>query len=341
MKNTLKQEVKGVDTQKGTLVISLDFELYWGVRDKKSLENYQDNILGVRSVIPRLLELFDQYKIHTTWATVGFLFLKNRQELVQLIPKHQPNYSNSNLSPYSHIEKIGCNEEEDPYHYASSLINLIASSPNQEIATHTFSHYYCLEPKQDPEAFREDLETAIKVAERYNLKIKSIVFPRNQFNPESIKVCREAGLLAYRGNQLSWLYKPSSQADESSLRRGLRLIDAYINISGNNCYSFKEISNSLPLNIRSSRFLRPYSQKMKVAEPLRLKRILDSMTYAAKKGLIYHLWWHPHNFGINTEENFSFITKILDHYYQLKEQYGMQSLNMGELADKLANQVII
>jgi len=333
MPNTIKQEVKGVDTQKGTLVISLDFELYWGVRDKKNLDIYQDNLLGVRAVVPRLLNLFDKYKVHATWATVGFLFLKDRQELIQVLPKNKPNYSNVKLSPYTYLEKIGCNEAEDPFHYASSLIDMVASFPTQEIGTHTFSHYYCLEKGQTADTFREDLKTAIKVAKNRNIDIKSIVFPRNQFNKEYIDICKENGLLAYRGNQLSWLYKATSQEDESSLRRALRLIDAYLNISGHNCYSIKEIPKAVPADIRSSRFLRPYSKKMKLGESLRLKRILSDLTYAAKKGLIYHLWWHPHNFGTNTEENFSFLEKILEHYLQLQNKYEIQSLNMGELAE--------
>jgi hypothetical protein len=58
----------------GILVISLDFELYWGVRDVFALEEYASNLLGVRKVVPAVLQLFDQYGIHATWATVGFLF---------------------------------------------------------------------------------------------------------------------------------------------------------------------------------------------------------------------------------------------------------------------------
>ena len=42
----------------GAFVISLDFELFWGVRDSKSLADYGANILGVRQAIPAMLELF-------------------------------------------------------------------------------------------------------------------------------------------------------------------------------------------------------------------------------------------------------------------------------------------
>ncbi len=57
----------------GTLVISLDFELNWGVHDVFTQEQYGENILGAREAIPKILDLFMEYDIHATWATVGML----------------------------------------------------------------------------------------------------------------------------------------------------------------------------------------------------------------------------------------------------------------------------
>ena len=38
-------------------IISLDFELKWGVRDALD-ESYNENLLGARHVIPKILNLF-------------------------------------------------------------------------------------------------------------------------------------------------------------------------------------------------------------------------------------------------------------------------------------------
>lgn len=38
----------------GTFVISLDFELMWGVRDVQTKAGYGPNILGVRQAIPAM-----------------------------------------------------------------------------------------------------------------------------------------------------------------------------------------------------------------------------------------------------------------------------------------------
>lgn len=324
--------VKFKKMTKGNFVISLDFELLWGIRDKKTTETYGENILGAWDVVPKMLDTFDQHKVNATWATVGFLFASTKNELLEFCPKNKPNYNNKNLSPYSgHFNLVGTNEEEDKYHFASALIELIKQYPSQEISTHTFSHYYCLEEGQTKESFRDDISAAIAIAKKYNVEIKSLIFPRNQFNTEYLEIIRDFGITSYRGNEDKWFYKAANGNEDRLIKRVFRLLDTYINISGNNCYSMTEIMKTEPFNIPSSRFLRPYSPKLKVLEEFRLRRILDSMTYAAKKGLVYHLWWHPHNFGINQKENIDFLNKILEHFTVLNAKYGFESLTMTDL----------
>ena len=56
------------------------------------------------------------------------------------------------------------------------------------------------------------------------------------------------------------------------------------------------------------------------------------MLFAAKNNMIYHLWWHPHNFAADVEENFLMLEKILQHYSKLNKQYNFTSLTMKEVA---------
>ena len=70
----------------GAFVISLDFELNWGTFDGTTIEAYGDNLLGVRQVVPSLLDLFAAHQIHATWATVGFLFYETKAELLKDLP---------------------------------------------------------------------------------------------------------------------------------------------------------------------------------------------------------------------------------------------------------------
>jgi peptidoglycan/xylan/chitin deacetylase (PgdA/CDA1 family) len=320
----------------GKFVISLDFELMWGVFEKKTISNYGKNILEVRNIIPKLIAMFDKYNIKSTFATVGFLFAKDKKGLEKFIPDLKPNYENKSLCPYNnYINTIGNNEEEDKYHYANSLIKLIQESTVHEIGTHTFSHFFCLEEGVTVESFETDIKAAIAIAKAEGLEITSIVFPRNQFNKNFTGVCYKCGIIAYRGNAKSWIYKEKRKDEETAFRRMLRLIDAYINISGYNCYTDTELKSCFPINIPASRFLRPYSSELKNLEKFRLKRILNEMSYAAKNGLIYHLWWHPHNFGSFTKQNFLFLENILEHYLRLKKLYSFQSVTMSALANEL------
>ena len=323
---------------KGNFVISLDFEINWGVWDVFDFNSYKNNLLGVRHVIPRMLDLFKKYEINATFATVGFLFFNDKEELIAGLPERKPQYSNPHISPYiSQLQKIGRNEKEDLYHFAPSLIELIKHS-GQEIGCHTFSHYYCLEKGQTIDDFKEDLKAARKIAEKRNISITSFVFPRNQYNESYLKACKEQGILSYRGNEKSWLFTSNNFGKSTLYRRPFRLLDAYINLSGHNCYSEEYMKSSDPINIPGSRFLRPFSPRLAFLENMRLKRITESMVYAAKNGLTYHLWWHPHNFGINIDKNFSFLENILKHFTLLSRQYDFKSVSMGQLAIALKSQ---
>src|SRR5690606_15080016 len=120
------------------------------------------------------------------------------------------------------------------------------------------------------------------------LELKSIVFPRNQYNPEYIKVCLEEGITSYRGNENSWIYKPAATGDEGMFKRAFRLLDSYINISGHHTYKIERPKHNQLVNIPSSRFLRPYSPGLKWFEPLKLQRIKRSMTHAARENEMFH-----------------------------------------------------
>lgn len=318
----------------GSLVISLDFELYWGVRDKRTLADSRSRMKGVHAAIPRILSLFEEYGIHATWATVGFLFFSDAEELLKNVPLLKPSYIDQSLCPYSYVKLTGAKERD--LHFAPYLIDKIASTKNQEIGTHTLSHYYCLEEGQTVEQFQADLSTAMDVAKARGLALKTLVFPRNQSDEAYIRAFADLGGQAYRGNEFSPLYRASTTSGHSLVKRAARLLDAYINISGSNTYKLETPALSQCLNIPASRFLRPYSKRLALFDGLKLKRIKDAMSYAALHNEIFHLWWHPHNFGVDTDENIRFLERILSHYASLRRDHGMASMSMSEAANMVA-----
>ena len=311
----------------GSLTISLDMELYWGMRDAQSLDSYRENLAHAHKVIPSILALFEKYQIHATWAIVGFLFFNNKEELLQNLPPRIPSYSNDLFNPYIYLKN---NELEEKYHFAPEAISLIKSTAFQEIGTHTYSHYFALEKGQTNFEFKDDIDYAIKAQAKLGLKCRSIVFPRNQYNDEHLSILSSLGIHYYRGNAQSWLYKPRNYKAETFGIRIIRLADAYFNLTGYNTFTNPQ-SNARGLkNIPASIFLRPYISFLKIFEPLRFRRIKNAMLHAAKNKENYHIWWHPHNFGKNTNENLLFLEKILKQYSIYKSQYGFESRSMGE-----------
>jgi hypothetical protein len=316
---------------KGVFVISLDFELLWGVWDVTSKEKYGNNILGVKEVIPGLIHLFSRYDFKATFSVVGFLFAKNKKELLDFCPGNRPAYTNNDYNVYSkEVPVIGNDENDDPYHFGYNLLQQVQAAYH-EIGTHTFCHYYCLEEGQTAEEFDADIKAAKNIAGANDIKLTSIVFPRNQVNEDYLNILLDNGIHVYRGNPTSWIYKPRKFAAELPFIRLCRLLDTYLPISGYNTHIIKK-EQGLPVNIPASRFLKPFNRNLRWLEKLKLKRIMNEMTRAAQQNEVYHLWWHPHNFGINTRENMANLTAILDHYQTLNKKYGFTNRTMTEAA---------
>lgn len=314
---------------KPTLVISLDFELAWGVDPQRAYGSYRSNLIGVRRAIPNILELAERYGIGCTWATVGLLFFDEKEEMLSCLPKLRPGYQNPALSAYARLSEVGPNERADPLHFGLSLIRQIQSCPRQELAGHSFSHYYCLEDGGNAAAFEADLAAAAHVAWRRGTKLESLVFPRNQIRPEYLPLCAAAGYRSYRGTQDEDLHLSRPRSSETLRLRLMRTAECYQPFLRAN-RQVKPVTTGDLVDVPASRFLRP--AKASILDKLQLKRIQDEMTCAARGGSLFHLWWHPHNFGCDTETNLNILRMIFECYRRLSLEYGMISATMREVA---------
>jgi hypothetical protein len=312
------------------LIVSLDFELFWGMQDGHTLESYQDHVLGGREAIPKLLSLFEKHGIHATWATVGFMFAESYEELKRYFPEPGllPHYDNEKLSPYRIFGTIGETEASAPCFYAPSLIRLVAQTPGQEIGSHTFSHYYCRAAGQTVEQFRADMRAAVSLAGDKGFSLRSIVLPRNQFVPSYNSVLKELGFTAFRDEENDWIHE---KLHSGRFQRMLRLMDVYFPLTGQGGYLAHREQGLV--NLTGSRMFKPVFRPLIMMEGLKLHRIKRQMLHAAKNGLYFHLWWHPHNIGVRTERHLQQLEELFRYYEQLRDQYGMQSMNMGEAAE--------
>jgi peptidoglycan/xylan/chitin deacetylase (PgdA/CDA1 family) len=321
----------------GIFTISLDFELHWGVFDKKQRAEREACYRNTLAVVPRMLELFAQYGVHVTWATVGSLMASCKNEWEQLKPAIQPAYLLSHYSPYLWVAEHGLQEEYHWAHFAPDIVSRILQYPGQELGTHTFSHFYCLEGQSEPAAFGADLDAAIRIAALYDSRPVSLVFPRNQFNAALLKTCYEHGIQTVRSNPPNWYWLPTTNNGSGLLRKIVRTADAYMKVAGRTSYplsSIKIISGE-PLQLPASRFLRPWQTNHFFANRWRMNRLLQEIKQAAIHNECYHLWWHPEGFGENLEENIQGLSTLLQQFKICSESYGMTSWNMQEYAQQL------
>ena len=323
-----------VDPGFGALVVTLDFELLWGVRDRYPADGgtYRRNLLGVRQAVPRMLALFADFDVAATWATVGALFARSRGELERFSPRELPAYANARLSVAG--EPVGEDEASDPLRFAPTLISQIQAVPRQEIGTHTFFHAYALEPGQTRTAFAADLASAVEIAAHHGVRLRSIVFPRNQVNRTYLDLLPGFGLTSYRGNPRRWMYSGSPGGRSVILaRRAGRLVDTYAGgVRRDGRWGDVLQANGL-CEVSASRFLRPYTPRLRRLDQLRAHRIRQELTAAAMDHRIYHLWWHPHNFGVHLDQNLDFLRRVLEDFSVCRERHGMRSLSMADVAE--------
>ena len=197
----------------GNFVISLDYELMWGVRDHATRASYGRNVLGGRQAIPAMLDLFHRRGIKVTWATVGALLCESKDELVARM-KHAA----ASREVLGSLEDIGPDERRDPYHFGASLARRIASCEGQEIGTHTFSHRCALEAGETLKGFAADVSHALLQLREWGIRCRSIVFPRNQYSLAHLEACSLLGLTHFRGNERAWYYRAGRgrQADQAA-----------------------------------------------------------------------------------------------------------------------------
>ncbi len=319
----------------GALVISLDFELHWGSRDHvvPGSPAYID-LAASRPIGSELATRFAQRGIRATWATVGFLFASTRDELEAHGPTRRPSYVRTEFDAFS--QAVGVDEVADPEHLAGSLVRELAALPGQEVASHTYSHFYCLESGQSEEDFRADLAAAQAVAHGQGLTLTSLVLPRNQWNPDYAAAVIDNGFTCFRGPQPSRGHEARAHSEHSRVDRATRLIDTYAGLIPPPTFAWNSLLRPDGLcDLPASAFLRPYSPGRQRLEPLQLRRLVRGLRDAAHRGRIFHLWWHPHNFARYPEESFALLDRFLDEFDRLATTEGMRSFTMRDVAEEV------
>ena len=308
----------------GTLVVSLDFEMRWGVLDRvyDKLDTYKENLSSVKENVPWLLKVFEERGISATWATVGALGCNDWIDFNASKPKLMPNYRNLKMRYDNDF-----NSTLDPageIYFANDLIEAILATRGQELGMHTFGHIYGTELDVSYEEFICDIKANRNVfLEKYGVRPSALVYPRNQVIYQDL-LLKENLIETFRGNEEGSYYSAKSQREKKLLNRARALLDAvnpYVSYSNSmDTSSVTNIQSSAMLRIHMNSFLRK----------LHLRK-LKSNIRKLNENEYYHIWFHPHNIGTSEARKRDFV-RFFDFIADLISKGLLKSENMRSMS---------
>jgi hypothetical protein len=301
------------------VVISLDFELRWGVADKlpDSPDAYRRNLEGETDAVHGMLEYFEHEGIRATWATVGALACSGWDEYLDRAPP-PPAYADSREGFKPSWQAL---DPAGRLHFAPEAVAAIARAPGQELGSHTFSHICFRESGCGPaDVLADSRAVAGTFEEKFGVAPTSFVFPRNQVSHTD--TLQRAGIRRWRVNPKVACWNATRRDEQSRLMRGLRLLDSLTPIG----------SRRAPAQeMRASYLVRfPLPDRLWRLHMRRIGRDARQL----RSGETLHLWWHPHNLGADVDANLRRLRELVEIVREAAPE-GTRFVSMGD-TDSLA-----
>ena len=283
---------------KGIFVVSLDTELAWGRLTRSDLQKYIPYFRRTRDAIHGILSLCERYEVSFTWAIVGRLLLR------------PPSLRDAYMW------------------YGQDIVSAIMNCKvPQEIGCHSFSHIY-----YNSCSFREasfDLECCRNVFKAWGLAPRSFVFPGNKVR--YLSLLKQYGFTCFRGPTYNGQFNKNFLIVTSPLRFLHRLFfgppvvkpkiaAGLVNIPG--CMLFR-----VPNFKNFSIWYKIFHYQVIIAKKGLLK--------AANNGMVFHLWFHPFNFGYRTKYMLSALNDILAFAVKLRNMDKIDILTMRQIAQRI------
>jgi len=285
---------------KGTLTISIDLELAWGVWDTLTPKRLRLAEIAERPISAALIELFDRHGVPATWAMVGAL-----------------------LDQKSSVGRPGSKS----CWYAPDIIEwLTRAKTRHEIGTHSGRHVYF--DRIGASEAEDDLGFARKIHEENGLGFTSMVFPRNAVG--HLSELARSGLRVFRG--------PDAGV-ATAMRRIGRPLGQAANLVEKAIPVPPPIVEAKPfdgiVDVPGSMLLigRNGIRRLVLASVTRTK-LKSGLARARRSGGIFHLWFHPSNFYYRREEQFATLDWFLGHAANEAGNGRIEIRTMGSYANR-------
>ena len=147
-----------------------------------------------------------------------------------------------------------------------------------------------------------------------------------------LPILAAAGITSFRGTQPRLAHHPVPEGRVTLPRKLARGLEEYAGPRPLHVTRFSDLrTRGGVLDIPATLFLRPWSAQRARLEPFRWRRLAGAFARAAREDAIVHVWWHPHNFGANQEENLRFLDRLLDLFQRARDEHGMRSMTMADV----------
>lgn len=306
---------------KGVFTLSLDTELAWGTFDVGRIEKFEEAYRRTPGIIHELCTLFDKYQISATWALVSHL-------LVDCEGDHRGQTSPTFEWIDDWFGELPCSRGFDrELWYAPWLVNRLRSCDvEQEIGLHGATHMPLGAQGCSKQNADKELETAIKTLGEYGVDPESFVFPRNDIGHLDILV--KHGIRVYRGVDARW-YEQSPTPD--AVKPPLRFVDE---ATRRPPPVVEPVLHDGIVEIPGSQVFRPTQGGWKyTTAQSSIARAVNGLQRAAQRGGVFHLWFHPFNFGHAPDKDLKRLEHVLESAYELSERGEIECRPMREVAE--------
>jgi hypothetical protein len=206
---------------------------------------------------------------------------------------------------------------------------LLDHPAGQEIACHTLTHRFVDPTAEGRELFREELQRYRRLFdERYLEQPTSFIFPKAKMAHYDVLV--QEGFRCIRGPEDKWFESLPGTLPSA----GFRLLDAKLAVRPK-----VGLPRQTPEGLwvlPSSQFYSPLmSVGKRVSVHARVRKATKGLRQAASRKQLFHLWTHPFNLGMRTDELLGGFEEILREACRLRDAGELEILTMRELTARL------
>jgi len=294
----------------GTLTISIEIELGWGVHDLNETTHLSKNGDKEREYLQKLLQKTEEYNIPITFDIVGHLLLSD------CAGTHDGPYQKGWFD-----SDPGTGISDAPLFYAPDMAtSVLSTETNHELCTHTFSHLLC--GNASDELVDKELERAQKLHAEFDNRVSSFVPPRHQ-QPKNETLSRngiQAARYAKADESLSKIHRFKELTIGPHPKWEPKIQDGILETY---CTMYPSLTaRSLPAGRRSSNLIfKPFPIELRKRAHLYYLR--RTTWQAIESEVPLHLWTHLYDLSNRHQwdvlaDYFDFLSTIPDEDLQVK-----------------------